>query len=621
MLIDNRYKPRVKTNKVTKDSYTISTSRLNIILVGLITLLLILVVRTVQFNVSKNKITLENEIQKTFFHTVKESANRGKIFDRNGVILAINEERGNVIIDTWQLPDFETQKSELSNSKIKSEKKQKQLEQIRKKEAKYWEDVKALAPFVNLTETEALKKFNKQNYPMNSNVYLLRNVEKELLNQIEEHKVAGLSIVRTTQRRYPNGNNFGQVVGVTKIDKSEDPEKIVGLEGLEYSFNKTLSGRDGKQTMIRDNKHDYFGVVESANNTNPIHGEDLYLSLDKNIQNIAVNALKRGLEYHNASSASAVVLDAKTGEILAIANYPTFDPENFTKYSTEARRNAALMDAIEPGSTIKPFIVAKAMDIGKISQNTVFNTNPYEIGGHKITDSHAYPQLTTTGIIQKSSNVGASKIARMMSPEDMYLYLSQLGFNEKPKSGLPGETAGKIHHWKQWKPLNQANMGYGYNLQMSLLQLARGYTIFTNDGKILPVSILKQDETPQGEGVIDAKTAQQMRKIMQTVTETGGTGTAGAIDGYTVAAKSGTAHKLVGKSYGKDYRSLFVGFAPVSNPRLIVAVNFESPKANGYFGGVVAAPAFAEIMKGSLSLLGVPPDKPLLADEKKVGKK
>ena len=338
----------------------------------------------------------------------------------------------------------------------------------------------------------------------------------------------------------------------------------------------------------------------------------MVLSLDQRIQSLAHDKLAQAIDYHQAKAGTAVVLDAQTGEILALVNLPDFDPNQPGGAEIALRRNRAVTDMIEPGSAMKPFPIAKALDSGKVNENMVFNTNTYNIGPATVRDTHNYPSLTLRGIMQKSSNVGVSKLSAMFKPEEMHDFYKSVGFGRRMHSGFPGESPGLVRDWRNWRPIEQATMSFGYGLQMSLLQLAHSYTIFTSDGKLLPVSFLRQSTAPQGEQVIKPETARAIRRMMVSVTEPGGTGTQGAVPGFNVGAKTGTARKLVGGRYADNkHMATFIGFAPAEHPRVIVAVNIDEPTQNGYYGGIVAGPVFRDIMAGSLNILGVTPTKPV----------
>ena len=327
---------------------------------------------------------------------------------------------------------------------------------------------------------------------------------------------------------------------------------------------------------------------------------------------MAYEELNKAVDYHQAKAGTVVVLDAQTGEILALVNSPAYDPNQPGSAGSEQRRNRAVTDMIEPGSAMKPFTIAKALDSGKVNISQRFNTNPYKIGPATVRDTHVYPSLDLRGIMQKSSNVGTSKLSAMFKPKEMYDFYHDLGVGVRMHSGFPGESAGLLRNWKRWRPIEQATMSFGYGLQLSLLQLARAYTMLTHDGELLPVSFEKQAVAPEGKRVIKAETARQIREMMVAVTEPGGTGTAGAVDGFDVGAKTGTARKLInGRYVDNKHVATFVGFAPAQNPRVIVAVTVDEPTANGYYGGTVAGPVFKQVMSGSLNILGVSPTKPL----------
>lgn len=658
MLIDSKTTPRIITRNMHKKSHPEAKSGRVVFVLGFLAFLLMLPILRVAYFTTKNQQEYQNFSDDNFMRAEKLSAMRGRILDRNGAVLAVSEHRGDVVIDTRQLPNFVQLKQDNAD-------KPQALAKIEQQQQNFHKKVSEVAGLLGISDADAEKMFDYHTYnnrKKRGDIYVKRNIDKTLADKLREMKVPGLHIQGTTQRRYPDGEDFGQIIGMTKkevfykvkgeehLREIHDPdeleklrkehklessvEKIVGLEGLERTNERLLSGTDGLQMVIKNNKGEWIDRIDSPRNQAPIDGKDLMLTLDRNIQHLTMEALKKTVEHHKAQRASAVVLDGKTGEILAIANYPSFDPHDFNKYPAVNRKNNAVSDTIAPGSTAKPLIIMKTLDEGKVKPNTVLNTMPYMVGNKMVSDTHAYPQLTVTGIIQKSSNVGSAKLSLMLPKEMVREHYVKLGLDEPTNAGLPAESTYPLRKLNNWTPLDQATMSYGY-FTVNLLQLARSYTVFTADGQLLPVTAIKQNKLPAGEQVIKPETARQMRIMMQSVTEKGGTGTRGAIDGYTVGAKSGTAQtqeqyacptkenpKRQCSRYRKnDHRGLFIGFAPVENPRLIVAVTVESPRANGYYGGVVAAPAFAEIMKGSLSVLGVPPDKPLLADEKKAGKK
>ena len=436
-------------------------------------------------------------------------------------------------------------------------------------------------------------------------VFLKRQLKPETAQRVAALKIKGLAFQQEPQRHYPGGSLFAQIIGFTNIDGK-------GQEGLELSREKELHGRDGRKVVLRDNKGHIVDSMEDGGSQAPHDGRDIVLSVDQRIQTLAYEELSKAVAHHRAKAGSAVVLDARTGEILALANGKSYDPNHLSKAENDLRRNLALTDIYEFGSVLKPFPIAKALDDGKIKPTSQFDTRPYSVGGHPVRDTHLYPVLDVRGIMQKSSNVGTSKISLMYSAQDMYGYYRSLGIGSKPGTGFPGEAAGRLRNWNRWGKFDQATMSFGYGMQLSLVQLARAYTVLTTDGRLLPLSIEKLNAAPAGERVLKPETAKTMRGIMVAVTEKGGTGQSGAVAGFRVAAKTGTAQKVIGRSYARDkHIGTFVGFAPAENPRVIVAVAIDEPHSNGYYGGVVAGPAFSRIMAGSLNVLGVTPDRPL----------
>ncbi len=407
------------------------------------------------------------------------------------------------------------------------------------------------------------------------------------------------------KRHYPMGSLFAHVIGFTDIDGK-------GQEGLELSLEDSLHAGEGAEVVLRDRQGNIVDSLDSPRNKAPQNGKDIILSLDQRIQTLAYEELNKAVEYHQAKAGTVVVLDARTGEILALANTPAYEPNKPGRADSEQRRNRAVTDMIEPGSAMKPFTIAKALDSGKVDATDTFNTLPYKIGSATVQDTHVYPTLDVRGIMQKSSNVGTSKLSAMFTPKEMYDFYHDLGVGVRMHSGFPGKTAGLLRSWRRWQKIEQATMSFGYGLQLSLLQLARAYTVLTHDGELLPVSFEKQAVAPKGKRVIKASTAKKVRELMVSVTEAGGTGTAGAVDGFDVGAKTGTARKLVNGRY-VDYKHVatFIGFAPAKNPRVIVAVTIDEPTANGYYSGVVTGPVFKQVMGGSLNILGVSPTKPL----------
>ena len=568
MLIKNEYKPQMLPKQPKGKKPSSSNERMMLVLGGLALAFSALIFRGVYIQTSEHAF-LKDQGDRRFVRTLALPASRGTITDRNGATLALSA-------PTESLYAIPSAMDELPSH----------------------EQLVKLAKLTGVSEGELEEKLVKKDKDF---IYLKRQLPKEVADQIAALGIKGLSFQKESKRHYPMGNLFAHVLGFTNIDGK-------GQEGLELSREDALRGTNGAKVVLRDNKGNIVDSLDSPRNSDPKNGQDMVLSLDQRIQTLAYDELNKAISYHKAKAGSAVVLDAKTGEILALVNSPAYDPNQPGQAGSEQRRNRAVTDMLEPGSAMKPFTIAKALDAGKVNQNMVFNTQPYSVYGNIVRDTHTYPTLSLRGIMQKSSNVGTSKLSAMFTPEEMYNFYRDVGVGERMHSGFPGETAGILHNWKKWRPFNQATMSFGYGLQVSLLQLARSYTIFTADGRLLPVSFEKQLTAPKGEQVIKPETARTVRDLMISVTEPGGTGTAGAVPGFHVAAKTGTARKLVNGRYADNkHLASFVGFAPAENQRVIVAVAVDEPSTNGYYGGTVAGPVFKGITAGSLNILGVAP--------------
>lgn len=431
-----------------------------------------------------------------------------------------------------------------------------------------------------------------------------RPVTPDQAAKITAMGVPGLHLRREFRRYYPAGEVAAHVVGFTNVDD-------LGQEGVERAYQDWLAGRDGRRRIMRDRRGNTIrdlAPIKSAQ-----IGGNLALSLDLNIQYLAHRELAAAIKQHKAKGGSVVVLDAKTGEILALANQPDFNPNNRRNYQPGPMRNRAVIDTFEPGSTIKPFVAAAVLERGLFRPGSVVETpETWRVGAKLVRDVHPHSQMTVSEIIQKSSNVGAVKLAMSLTPLQFWEVLHRSGFGEQPGSGFPGETAGRLRNASTWKPVEHATMAYGYGLSVSLLQLTRAYMAFANDGEVMPLSFLRRE--PQeivGERVFSPAVAREVRAMMEAVTQEGGTGMRTRVPGYRVAGKTGTAHKLVDGRYAPDrYLSSFVGMAPASNPRLIIGVVIDEPSGGVYYGGSVAGPVFAQVMAASLRQLALPPDAP-----------
>ena len=437
-------------------------------------------------------------------------------------------------------------------------------------------------------------------------VYLKRQLPPEQAAKIVELNIPGVFLQREFRRYYPAGEVLAHIIGFTNVDDK-------GQEAMELAFEDKLRGEPGHRRVIKDRKG---RIVEDMDSIRaPRHGEQLRLSIDARIQYLAFRELKKAIAEHRAKAGGIVVLDAQTGEVLAMANFPTYNPNNRGTHDPTRARNRAVTDLFEPGSTLKPFTAATALESGTANADSVIQTAPGQltIGKATIRDVHPNGALTVAQVIQKSSNVGAAKLALGLQPETLWSLFNRVGFGAIPQSGFPGEVAGRLRAHEKWKPIEQATMSYGHGISVSLLQLARAYSIFATDGELKsPTLIQRGSDTPvESTRVISAQTAQALRKMLEMAVQPGGTAPRAQVAGYRVAGKTGTAHKLEGRGYAANrYISSFVGFAPVSNPRLIIAVMIDEPSAGQHYGGAVAAPVFSEVAGGALRLLAVPPDAP-----------
>jgi cell division protein FtsI (penicillin-binding protein 3) len=431
-----------------------------------------------------------------------------------------------------------------------------------------------------------------------------RPVTPEQAVRIAAMGVPGLHLRREFRRYYPAAEVAAHVVGFTNVDD-------LGQEGVERAYQDWLAGREGERRIMRDRRGNTIRDLAPIKTAQM--GGNLTLALDLKIQYLAHRELAAAIAKHKAKGGSVVVLDAKTGEILALANQPIFNPNNRSNYQPGPMRNRAVIDTFEPGSTIKPFVAAAVLERGLFHPDSVIDTpETWRVGTKLVRDVHPHPRMTVTEIIQKSSNVGAVKMAMTLTPRQYWDVLHRAGFGQLPGSGFPGETAGRLREAASWKPVEQATMAYGYGLSVSLLQLSRAYMAFANDGEVMPLSFLRREpEEITGVRVFSPGVAREVRAMMEAVTQEGGTGQRTRVPGYRVAGKTGTAHKLVDGKYAADrYLSSFVGMAPASNPRLIIGVAIDEPSDGVYYGGSVAGPVFAQVMAASLRQLALPPDAP-----------
>ena len=495
-------------------------------------------------------------------------ASRGKILDRNGQVIATSLEAKSVIAYNDTVPD------DLAADKVQK-----------------------LASLLQISETELRKKLREER----KQVFLKRQVEPAIAQQIKQLEIPGIGLNNEYRRFYPEGEAMAHVVGFTNVNDK-------GQEGMELSREAELAGRPGQRRVVVDRLGRV--VEEMAILQLPQNGKDLNLSIDSKIQFLAYNAVKDAVEKHHAKAGGAVVLDTQTGEILALANYPSYNP-NDRKYLTgEQLRNRVLTDTFEPGSTMKPLTISIALEKGVVKPDTNMVIGAkYLVGPKPITDTHPYGNLTVAQVIQKSSNIGTAKIAmNNLSAEEMWDFYTAVGLGQAPKIGFPGAVAGTVHPFKKWMPTDQARIAFGYGISASLFQVARAYTVFARDGELVPLTIERSPDFKPGIKVLSPKTAIEMRAMLETVTEPGGTAIKAQAEGFRVGGKTGTAHKLVGKGYGNKYRAYFAGLAPISAPRIVVAVMIDEPTGGSHYGGDVAAPVFSTIVSETLNTLNVLPD-------------
>ena len=462
---------------------------------------------------------------------------------------------------------------------------------------------KALAKLLGMNVPELQKRLEDYKREF---VYIKRQLPPEVAAQAMQLGIPGVFLQREYRRYYPAGEVLSHVLGFTGVDDN-------GQEGLELSYQNWLAGKPGSRRVIKDRLGHIIEDVESIRV--PEQGRDLALSIDLKIQYLAYRELEKAVTEHKAKAGGIVILDARTGELLALANMPTYNPNNRGKMNPDRRRNRVVTDLFEPGSTMKPFTAAAGLESGLFKPGSTIQTSPghFSIGPATIHDAHPEGLLTVSQIIQRSSNIGAAKMALAMSPEYMWNMFNHAGFGSVPHTGFPGEASGKLRPFKTWLPIEQATMSYGHGISVSLLQLARAYTVFANDGALLPVTMIKQDMGSVPQAVFSATTARSVRDMLELVVQAGGTAPRARVAGYRVAGKTGTAHKRdANGGYGGDrYVASFVGLAPASDPRLIIAVMIDEPSDGQYYGGAVAAPVFSSVMSGALRMLSVPPDAPL----------
>lgn len=503
-----------------------------------------------------------------FARTLELPANRGRILDRNGLILASSIPAPSI----WAIP-----------------------EDVERDDA----SLQQLARLLEMPLADLNKRLEDEDKTF---VWLKRQVDESVAQKITALNLKGIYQRKEYKRQYPEGEAAAHVVGFTNVEDK-------GQEGIELAFNRDLAGHNGSRRVIKDRMG---RVVEAVGEQiAPVDGRDLQLSIDSKIQFFAYQKLRDAVLLYKAKAGSVVVLDIVSGEVLALANYPSYAPGKRQNLSGAQLRNRALTDSFEPGSTMKPFVIALALEKGLVTPTTPIQTAPgrLTIGSATISDPHPHGVLTVNEVIQKSSNVGTVKMAMQMQPREMWNMFSQVGFGQKPQLPFPGAVSGRLRAYKSWRPIEQATMSYGYGLSISLFQLAHAYSVFAREGDLVPVTMLKSDQRATGVRVISDHNADAVRHMLHLVTGPGGTAPKAQTMGYSVGGKTGTAYKQEGHGYAtKKYRGVFVGLAPIDQPRIVVAVMIDEPSSGKYFGGDVAAPVFSETVQQTLKLLGIAPD-------------
>lgn len=514
-----------------------------------------------------NNDFLKEKGESRYLRDLEISASRGSIADRHGDVLAISTPMKSV----WAMP---------ADARLSQE------------------QTKLLARLLEMDIKELSRKLASDK----SFVFLKRQLPPDVAERVAAQKLPGIGQDKEYRRFYPSGEMTAHIVGFTGIDDK-------GLEGVELAFQGQLLGHPGSRRVIKDRRGQ---IVEDVGSIKlPQDGQDIRLALDSKIQYLAYSQLKQAVVDFKAKAGGVVVVDVNSGEILALANWPTYNPNNRERLSGAQLRNRAVTDTFEPGSTLKPFSVAQALESGKVRFDTIINCAPgrMTIGNATISDAHPHDSLTVAQIIQKSSNVGTVKIASTLTPKQMWDMFEAVGFGQLPQLGFPGEVGGRLRPWKSWRPIEQATMSYGHGISVSLMQLARAYTVFAREGTTVPLSLTRVEANPvETVRVFSQQTVREMRAMLEMAVQAAGTAPKAQIPGYRVAGKTGTAYKLEGGQYVRKYVASFVGFAPVSNPRLVVAIMIDEPGSGKHYGGDVAGPVFAKVMGGALRTLGIAQD-------------
>jgi cell division protein FtsI (penicillin-binding protein 3) len=554
-------------NPVLKVAYPIWRGRLVLSLIGIA--FLALVVRAIYLQGFTTEF-LQQQGEKRYEVTQPLYASRGKILDRNGVVLAAS-------IPARAIGFTPKHAQTLSAERLKK-----------------------LAELLDMPEADLKTKIDPEKKTF---IYLKRQVPVEVAQQIQKMRVPGVSLHRDNRRYYPEGEVAGNIVGLNTLDDH-------GQEGVELAFNDQLAGKGGSRRILRDRMGRQIDDVKDIDVA--VDGRDIQLSIDTRIQYQVYRALQEAMVTNKAKGAAAVVIDIKSGEILALGNMPTYDPNKRETFRSGNMRNQALTDTFEPGSIMKPFTVALALELNRITPATQFRTGngKFTYQGATISDVSANGTLDPAGILLKSSNIGMTLISEKLESREMWARFNELGLGQMPQTGFPGEVPGRLRPWERWRLIEKATMSYGYGMSVSLLQMARAYSVFARDGDMVSLSLIKRDQPPTTTQVYPPEVARRVRAWLEAAAGPEGA-KAAQVQGYRVAGKSGTARKIVDRKYSTSrYRGSFVGFAPVSDPRIVVAVTIDEPSSGVYYGGRVAAPVYASIVGSTLRIMGVQPDAP-----------
>ncbi len=557
--------------KVVRPRMTVEndySKRWSVLLGALMFGMLVLVARAVNLQVLDRQF-LQHEGHIRHDGLVSVAAHRGRLLDRSGELLAISTPVKSVWINPKEFDGSER-------------------------------DIKSLADVLGISTKEIHERIDDSSRGF---IYIKRRISPELADQAIALGLSGVYADREFRRYYPAGEVTAHLIGFNNLEDD-------GQEGMELAHNDWLKGIPGQKWIMRDGKGH---VIEDLENVRlPEPGKDLSLSIDQRLQYLAYRELKKAVIQNKARSGSLVLLDAKNGEVLAMVNQPSFNPNSRVKISGNVSRNRAMTDVFEPGSTIKPFVVACAMELGTVKQTTVFDTSPMHIGPNVVKDTHNYGALDVAHILQKSSNVGVSKIALNLPSSKFWAFYNNLGFGQPLETGFPGETSGRLSSdHNQWRPFQKATMAFGYGLSTSLLQLGRAYLALANDGVMPMVGLLKRDKPVETHQIMSSKTAISVRSMLENVVSREGTALKASVNGFRVAGKTGTVKKIGSRGGYTDnsYLALFAGMAPASDPRLVMIVMIDEPSAGEYYGGAVSAPVFSSVMEGALRLLNIPPDQ------------